>query len=108
MAKYVMVTQSNAQKGRDAEYNEWYDTIHLQDICAIPGVKSGRRFESTPAMIGTPGQRYLSLFEIETDDPAAVMAELGKRSADGTMRQTDALDQSSFAVWFYKQRDVPG
>lgn len=108
MAKYVMVVQSNAVQGRDDDYNNWYDTIHFQDICDIPGVKSGRRFDATPVMMGPTGQPYLSIFEIEADDPADIMAELGKRSADGTMRQTDALDQTSFAVWFYKQRDMPG
>ena len=107
MGKYVMVVQSNAHEGRDGDYNDWYDNIHFQDICDIPGVMSGRRFEATPIAMGEPGQPYLSIFEIETDDPAAVMAELGKRSADGTMRQTDALDPSSVALRFYKQRDVP-
>ena len=42
------------------------------------------------------------------DNAYSFMAELGKRSADGTMRQTDALDPSSVALWLYKQRDMPG
>jgi hypothetical protein len=107
MAKYVMVVQSKALEGRDDDYNNWYDTIHFQDICDIPGVKSGRRFEATPIAMGPVGQPYLSIFEIETDDPGAVAAELGKRSADGTMRQTDALDPASVALWIYEQREVP-
>lgn len=108
MGKYVMVVQSNALQGQDGHYNDWYDSIHFQDISAIPGVKSGRRFEATPVAMGQPGQPYLSLFEIETDDPAAVMAELGQRSADGRMRQSPALDPASISLWFYKQRDMPG
>lgn len=108
MGKYVMVVQSNAIEGRDDDYNNWYDSIHYQDICDIPGVKSGRRFEATPIAMGPPGQPYLSIFEIETDNPAAVMAELGQRSADGRMRQSDALDHTSLALWFYEQRDLPG
>jgi hypothetical protein len=108
MAKYVMVVQSNAVDGRDGDYNDWYDTIHFQDICDLAGVTSGRRFEATPIAMGPAGQPYLSIFEIETDDPATLMAEMGKRSADGAMRQTDSLDPSSIALWFYKQRDLPG
>jgi hypothetical protein len=107
MAKYVMVVQSKALEGRDDDYNHWYDTIHFQDICDIPGVKSGRRFEATPIAMGPAGQPYLSIFEIETDDPGAFAAELGKRSADGTMRQSDALDPSSVALWIYQQHDIP-
>lgn len=108
MGKYVMVVQSNALEGRDDDYNTWYDGIHYQDICDIPGVKSGRRFEATPVAMGPAGQPYLSIFEVETDDPAAVLAELGQRSADGRMRHSEALDPGSLALWFYKQRDLPG
>jgi hypothetical protein len=107
MVKYVMVVQSNAAPGRDDDYNTWYDTIHMQDICDLPGVKSGRRFEATPLAMGPAGQPYLSIFEIETDDPGAFMAEMGKRAADGTIRQSDALDPSSVALWIYQQHDIP-
>jgi len=108
MGKYVMVVQSNALEGQDGAYNDWYDGIHFQDICDIPGVKSGRRFEATPIAMGPPGQPYLSIFEIETDDPSAVMAELGQRAADGRMRQSEALDPNSLSLWFYQQREMPG
>src|SRR5687768_3733717 len=107
MTKYVMVVQSKAAPGRDDDYNNWYDTIHIQDICALPGVKSGRRFGATPFALGQAGQPYLSMVEIETDDPGAFMAEMGKRAADGTIRQSDALDLSSVALWIYQQHDIP-
>ena len=105
MGKYVLVAQSEAVEGRDADYNRWYDETHLNDICALPGVKSGRRFEATPLAIGPAGKRYLAIFEIETDDINTVMAEMGKRAADGSMAQTDALDPESVALWFYAERE---
>ncbi len=108
MPRYVMVVQSNAMPGRDDDYNEWYDTIHFADICAIPGVTGGRRFEHALTAMGTPGQPYLSIFEIETDDPAAILAEMHQRGADGRMRLSDALDPGSTAMWFYRQHDIAG
>ncbi len=104
MAKYVMVVQSKAAEGRNDDYNAWYDDIHLGEICALPGVLSGRRFEFDSALVGAPGQPHLSIYEIETDDIDAFAAEMGKRSMDGTIRQTDTLDFSSTALWFYKER----
>lgn len=104
MAKYVMVVQSQAQEGRDDDYNEWYDTVHLADILALPGVKSGRRFDFAAGMVGEPGRPYLAIYEVETDDVSAVMAEMGKRSMDGTMRQSDSLDAPASVLWFYKER----
>jgi hypothetical protein len=104
MAKYVMVVQSKAAEGRDNEYNEWYDTIHLGEICAIPGVTSGRRFEFDSTLMGAPGQPYLSIYEIETDDINSVAAALGKGSMDGTIQQSDSLDGPASVLWFYKER----
>lgn len=105
MGKYLMVVQSQPKQGRDDEYNAWYDGTHYGDICAIPGVKSGRRFERAMAPIGPQGLSYLATFEIEADDPASIMAEMGKRSADGTMKTGDALDAGATVLWFYKLRE---
>ncbi len=101
MAKYVMVVQSAALEGRDDEYNAWYDTIHLREICAIPGVVSGRRLQATPIAMPAPGAKYLSLYEIETDDIGAFMAEMGRRKAAGEQTPTDSLDRSSAVLWVY-------
>jgi hypothetical protein len=106
MGKYVMVAFSAAKPGRDDDYNKWYDNFHLADICALPGVKSGRRFESTPLGVGSPMQPYLSIFEIETDNPEVFMAEMGKRAGDGTMRMTDALDVESVALRVFKAHEA--
>ena len=104
MAKYVMVVQSRAKAGRDDEYNHWYDSTHFGDICALPGVKSGRRFDAVSAPIGTPGLPYLAIYEIETDDPNKVLAEMGRRRAAGGMETSDALDADSAVLWIYKDR----
>jgi hypothetical protein len=106
MAKYVMVVQSQAQPGRDDEYNAWYDQVHFHDILALPGVTSGRRFEHAMTAMGRPGAPYLAIYEVETDDPAQVLAELGKRSADGTMQMTDSIDAPASVMWFYKEHQL--
>jgi hypothetical protein len=104
MSKYMMVVQSKALAGRDADFNKWYDSQHLPEICSLPGVKSGRRFEATPISMGTPGLQYLALYELDVDDPGSLMAEMAKRSAEGTMSSSDALDKESAVLWLYKAR----
>ncbi len=101
MAKYVMAVQSAALEGRDDEYNAWYDATHLHEICSVPGVVSGRRLKATPIAMPTPGARYLSLFEIETDDIGAFMAEMGRRRESGEQAPADLLDRSSVVLWIY-------
>ena len=94
------------KQGRDAGYNDWYDRFHLADICAIPGIQSGRRFEATPITVGAPGLPYLSIFEVETDDPKIILEEMGKRAASGVICSTDALDMEASIIWFYKKHEV--
>ena len=108
MAKFVMVVQSQAKPGREEEYHRWYDREHLPDILAIPGVVAGRRFDATPVMIGEPGLACLAIFEIEADDPAEVMAEMGRRASAGAMSVTDSLDAAATRLWFYREHEAVG
>ncbi len=102
MGKYLLIGVSSAKDGRDAEYTEWYDTTHIRDICALRGVTSGRRYEATPfGFTPTPG-KYLSTFEIETDDIEGVLTEMRRRSGAGEIAMTDAIDGSTAQLWIYK------
>ncbi len=108
MGKYVMVVQSSAKEGRDEEYNEWYDTIHAREICSVPGILTCRRLKATPIAIPAPGAAYISLYEIETDNVGALMAEMGRRSAAGEQTPTDSLDKSSAVLWIYEDMGMAG
>jgi hypothetical protein len=105
MAKYHMVVQSQAMPGRDDDYNTWYDNQHFGDICALPGVTGGRRLENVMTLAGEPGLKYLAIYDIETDDIGAVMAEMGRRGAAGEMPISDALDGPASQLWVYKVSD---
>jgi hypothetical protein len=104
----IMTVFSDAVSAeREDEYNAWYSTVHVRDVCAIPGVKSARRFKTSAvesafdgAVAG--GQRYLVIYEIETDDPQAVEDEMRARLSDGRLRPTDTLglDPAPIAVYY--------
>jgi len=42
--KTLFVVKSNAQAGREDEYNSWYNNIHLPEILKIDGFLSAQRF----------------------------------------------------------------
>lgn len=104
MATYILAVTSDAVPGRDDEYNAWYDETHIIDVTAIPGIKSGARFNADPASPNQPSTPYLAIYEIETDDPAAVLGELGRRAQAGEMVISPTLDPSSAKMWLYKAR----
>lgn len=104
MGKYVLVATSGAVDGRDDEFNAWYDAHHLGDVCAVPGVISGRRFNACPASPAETPAPYLAIYEIETDDPAGVMAELSRRARSGEMLMTDSIDRTAAKLWLWEAR----
>jgi hypothetical protein len=100
MAKGLLVVQSSpAGPDREDEYNKWYDETHIPQILTIPGVVSARRYRLHDGFPTAPSTRgYLAIYEIEADDLAAPMKELGARSADGRSTTTDAVQADPPAV----------
>lgn len=103
MAQYVMVVQSAAHPGREAAFAAWYDNHHIPDICSLPSVKSGTRYEAAMVAMGEPGLPNLAIYEVEADDPMQVMAEMGELVQSGGMSQSDTFDAASARMWFYKK-----
>ncbi len=89
--RYLLEVSSRAQPGRDAEYNEWYETTHVVDVLNVPGFNACQRY--VRANTGDERPEYVAVYEVETDDPAKLMEAL--MAAAPNMRMTDALDMSS-------------
>lgn len=104
MGKYLLVVPSSAKEGRDADYNDWYDNIHLADLLKIPGVVSGRRFDAVATSPNPPPADTVAIYELELDDPMTVFQEIATRAGNGDMKMTDALDTASAKMWLYKAR----
>ncbi|HKT77409.1 MAG TPA: hypothetical protein VJQ78_11795 [Sphingobium sp.] len=102
MGKYILVVPSSALAGREDAYNDWYDNEHLGDLLKIPGIVSGRRYNALP-QLPTPA-KHLSIFEIEADDPLAVLGELQRRVQAGEMSMTADIDPSTVQMWLYEPR----
>ncbi len=96
MGKYRVLIKSNAVAGKEAAYEEWYNSIHLGEVLAVPGFKSGQQFRNPPEADGSsPAHSHAALFEVESDDINATLAGLGEEFASGRMTLTDALDTAT-------------
>ena len=82
MARYLLLAMNGPTDGEGDEetLEKWYREEHLPDFRKIAAVKSARRFKTLRGKI--PGRDapwpYVAAYEIETDDMAAVSAELAK------------------------------
>ena len=105
MAKYTFVVLSNSTTpGQEAEYNEWYNKIHIPDVLNVPGFVAAQRFKVADAQLdGYSGaHRYLALYEIETDDPGRSLDDLKKRIGTADMVMSDAIDMKGISAALFK------
>jgi len=96
---YIQTVVTAPFAGREDEFNRWYDEIHLPEVLAVPGFVAGQRFALT-GLRAVDRPRYLSVYEIETDDLTATLNALG--AAAQTMTRSDAMDQQATIVDIYQ------
>ena len=73
----LLIVTAEVDPAVEAEWNSWYDTVHLPDALRCPGVRSGRRYVSSGDVSETAGGRteraarriYTTIYEL--DGPAA-------------------------------------
>lgn len=99
--RYKFVVLTNAVEDRDDEFNDWYSSVHLRDVMAIPGIVAAERFTLAHAQ-RNPDQpyRYLAIYEIETDDLRWVASEIGRRAGTSAMVISDAMAADKLAAIF--------
>jgi hypothetical protein len=81
MPNCLMIVTAEIDEAVEAEWNRWYDEVHLPDALACPGVLRGRRYVSSGAVSESDrGQRrsvatklYTTVYELAS--PAAVETE---------------------------------
>jgi hypothetical protein len=91
MPKGIMLVQSGpSDPAREDEYNDWYASKHLPEVCAVPGIVGARRYKVHSGGDGEAPE-YLAIYELEADDLADPMRELRARSAAGEIQMSDVL-----------------
>ncbi|MEO6041543.1 MAG: hypothetical protein ABIP41_06550 [Croceibacterium sp.] len=83
-----MVSLTNVVGGREKEFNEWYERIHLGDLLALDGMMSGQRYR----LIDDPNWAYLADYEVETDDIHGLLELMNRRARSGEISFSPAFD----------------
>jgi hypothetical protein len=90
MGKHVLMVYTNPTEGKEDEFNQWYNDIHLGEVLQVPGIVSAQRFKVADVMPGVSDHQYLALYNLDTDDPEGVIKALG--AALPTMNMSDAIN----------------
>lgn len=102
MAKHLLLAMTNPLPGREAEYNEWYETVAYPTYKSLPGLVPLGRFRAVDVPHMFPFEianrfQYLSLYYFEADDAVAFMERLKATFAERPeYRFSDDIDQSQF------------
>jgi hypothetical protein len=97
----VFLVLSNPTEGREVEYNEWYEKVHLPDVLSVPGVAAAQRYRLAPMAEGSPipaaAHRYLAVYQLD-GDPADVIQQFLDRVGSGAMVLSESLDLAGVAM----------
>jgi hypothetical protein len=101
MARYKFIVMANSKPGREEDYRQWYAQRHMPDVLDVPGFVSCEQLEH----VGLDGRWLFSnLYDIETDDLDATMAEVFARAGTDRMQMSDAVDDDSLFTGVFKPR----
>ncbi len=104
--KFIQIVFSNPLPGRDDEFNEWYDNVHIPQLLAVPGMLSAQRYTLRDSeMYRVPGgfvpeHQYAIVYEME-GDVDAIMAKIQESVAEGKIHMADCLDMTSWRLSFW-------
>ena len=101
MAKHLVVFLTEPTEGRENEFNEYYEKLHIDEVLATTGWTSGQRFVlGDQAGMKCP-LPYLAVYEAEADNPKAVIEKLNETRAQRV--QSSALNRSTAGIWVFSE-----
>lgn len=103
MRRFKMLVFSEPFDGRDEEFNEWYTERHLADICALPGFTTAQRFKLHSVSMGKSLNRYLAIYDMESDDPDWVIETMFAARDTPAMPIHPAFNLDATTVMLYEE-----
>ncbi len=96
MARFHYTVLSQAAPGREEELIAWYSAQHMPDVLRMPGVVSGKlvRLDFQRVYdLDAPQWTLMTLYELEGDDPEAIIDSLKAASGSDAMPFSQAMSK---------------
>jgi hypothetical protein len=84
-----VVKTSPADVGSEDAFHDWYDNVHIPQIMEVPGFHDATRYRLVQPESSLPA--YLTVYQLDTPEPAAAVAEMRRRAASGQITKTDLV-----------------
>lgn len=102
MVQCKLIALTTPFPGMEQEFHEWYNNVHLPEIVNGLGLKGAQRFELVTKMMGADTNQFMAIYDVEIDDPASFMAQMGAFAQSGKMTPGTASDQSVGYTAFFR------
>ncbi|MDR3538779.1 MAG: hypothetical protein P4L71_19950 [Acetobacteraceae bacterium] len=89
----LLVASMNVDPAAEADFTAWYDTEHLPQLAAVPGVLCARRYRAT----APSERRYAALYHLA--EPAVARSDAWRRAADTPWSATVRPHFRDLSVW---------
>jgi hypothetical protein len=99
--KHMVVVLTEPTNGREEEFNEYYEDLHIDEVLATTGWKSGQRFKLTDQIGAKCPLPYLAIYEAHGDDPKQVIQTLNESRPE--RKQSTAINKKTAAVWIFSE-----
>lgn len=97
---FMIITEAPSAE-EEAAFETWYVDRHMPDVLAVPGFTAAQRFRLAPGPDeDNAPARFLTIYEMETDDRTAVMAEVRRRAGTPKMPLYPGERKSPAATMF--------
>jgi hypothetical protein len=95
MPKVKLIALTTPLPGKEAEFHDWYQNTHLQEVTSVPGFEGAQRFQLVAKLAGSDPNTYLAIYDADVDDPAKLLAGMGELAQSGKMTPPSFQDMAT-------------
>lgn len=101
MKRFKVLILTEPTEGQEAEYNDYYENLHLREVLETTDLLSAQRFKLA-AEVGEPSPLpYLAVYEAEAESAQDVLDNLNESRAQ--RQQSKALNKRTGRVWVFEE-----
>jgi len=89
--KGIFLVYTDIDPQHETEFNDWYNSEHIPELLAVPGILAAARYEATKG-----GPKYLAVYELETADVVKTPAFTDRKRTPWGERMSPSVIGSNF------------
>jgi hypothetical protein len=105
----LVLAFTNPLEGKDDEFNQWYDDVHLPQVASGKGWASGERFKLDDVQLdgwSSPLHKYLAIYRLIGDPGEAIKNHTARVEAGELSHRGDLFDAAGSNTLLYTSMGV--